>query len=262
MRWSPFVGQESGWVKRGSRQFQLPRPMRGGNEIIAPFLIRLNPFLAVDDGPTPGTLHMGSDNPVPGAGAHRCRSSASRRCRGAPPEPRQSGGVLAVHLAQHLDGAQQRGGCRHALECERREERRRPAPDPDIVLAEVLERVEFFRPGQRLSFGNGFTKPFPWDHAPDGPKRVLLVSLGSRKRDSEIGGSLEWSACSVPKRLSSRTQCTRPFPSEQGPLARELAEPAGTRNRTRIASSKTPRDYRRGGTFASISDLSASSFSA
>ena len=61
-------------------------------EIIAPLPIRLNPFHAVDDGPVrmcqragvpcphihglptvPGTLRMGSDNPVPGADARHCK---------------------------------------------------------------------------------------------------------------------------------------------------------------------------------------------
>jgi hypothetical protein len=32
------------------------------------------------------------------------------------------------------------------------------------------------------------------------------------RRDSEIGGSLEWYARSVPRRLSSRTQCTASIP--------------------------------------------------
>jgi hypothetical protein len=94
-----------------------------------------------------------------------------------------------------------------------------------------------------------FVAQSPEHHERDDVRRVLrpvqqaltaLVELLCRSRGSEIGGIPARSARSVPKRLSSCTQCTapiiypallaaapipRPAQSEQGPLARDLAEP-------------------------------------
>ena len=51
-------------------------------------------------------------------------------------------------------GAHERGCGRHALEGEGGEERRRPAPDAGIVLAQHLVGIEVLRARQRFSFGD------------------------------------------------------------------------------------------------------------
>ena len=68
--------------------------------------------------------------------ARRTAPSAGARSRSA---PISAGQPRAVRLAQHLDRAHQRGGGRHALEVERLQESRRPAPKAGIVLAHLLE---------------------------------------------------------------------------------------------------------------------------
>ena len=44
-----------------------------------------------------------------------------------------------------------------------------------IVLAELLVGIEFFRPRQRLGFGDGRAKPLPRDHRCDRAEGVLLA---------------------------------------------------------------------------------------
>ena len=93
--------------------------------------------------------------------------------------------VAAVHLAQHLDGAHQRGGGRHALEGEGGEESRRPAPDAGIMLAEHLVGVELLRARQRLRFGDGRAEALPRDHRGDRVKGVLLVVARRDQRGAD-----------------------------------------------------------------------------
>ena len=64
---------------------------------------------------------------------------------------RQGARPDAVHLAQNLDGAQQRGGGRDALEVEGVQKGRRPTADAGIMLAEGLVGVELLRPRENAS---------------------------------------------------------------------------------------------------------------
>ena len=93
--------------------------------------------------------------PVDGAAraGHRAPSVAGRS-RSARISAGQAAG--AVRLAQHLDGAHQRGAGGHALELERVQEGRRPATDAGVMLAEVLVacRIPPAGPAPRL--------PRPW----------------------------------------------------------------------------------------------------
>ena len=91
---------------------------------------------------------------------------------------RQDRRSLTVYLTQHLDGAHERGRCRHALEFERREEGRRPASDTSVVLAHLLISIERVRPGQCLSLRDGRAEPLPRNHRRDRPESILLVVMG------------------------------------------------------------------------------------
>ena len=76
-------------------QLQFPRTVRGGNEFIAPFPIRLDRFLAVDDGPwgcgqRAGVVHISTGyprlenrKPTPSAAVKCDRESSRERIAGA-----------------------------------------------------------------------------------------------------------------------------------------------------------------------------------
>ena len=78
-----------------------------------------------------------------------------------------------VHVAQHVDGAQQRGGGRPALKGEGGEKRRRPAAHRSVVLAQPLVGIEVLRARQRFRFGDAGAKALPRDDRGDRLERVL-----------------------------------------------------------------------------------------
>jgi hypothetical protein len=94
---------------------------------------------------------------------------------------RQAGPSRLVHVAQHVDGPQQRGCGRHALEGEGRQKGRCPAPHAGIVLAQHLVGIKIFRTRQRLRFGNARAEAIPRDHRRDCVKEVPLA-LASRNQ--------------------------------------------------------------------------------
>jgi len=93
----------------------------------------------------------------------------------------------AVRLAQQHDRAHQRGAGGHALKIERVQESGGPAADAGIMLAELLERVELLRTGQRLGFRDRGTKPLPRDHRGDRAIGILLVIAGRDERGADAG---------------------------------------------------------------------------
>lgn len=75
----------------------------------------------------------------------------------------------------------------HALKIERVEERGGPAANAGIMLAELLERVELLRTGQRLGFRDRVAKPLPPDHRGDRGVGVLLVIAGRDQCSADAG---------------------------------------------------------------------------
>jgi hypothetical protein len=78
-----------------------------------------------------------------------------------------------VHVAQCVDGAQQRGGGRPALKGEGCEKGRRPAAHGGVVLAQPLAGIEILRARQRFRFGDADAKALPRDDCRDRVKWVL-----------------------------------------------------------------------------------------
>jgi hypothetical protein len=92
-----------------------------------------------------------------------------------------------VHLAQRIDGAQQRGGGRHALEGEGREKGRRPASHAGVVRAQHLVGIELFRTRQRLRRGDAGAEALPRDHCRDRIEGVLPALARGNQRGADAG---------------------------------------------------------------------------
>ena len=86
---------------------------------------------------------------------------------------RQLGRRGLVHVAQNVDGAQQRGGGRPALKGEGGEKCRRPAAHRGVVLAQPLVGIEVLGACQRFRFGDAGAKALPRDDRGDRLVRVL-----------------------------------------------------------------------------------------
>src|ERR1700722_18823551 len=107
---------------------------------------------------------------------------ATRQDVWRPALPYETGGSIfgqvgpgAVRAAQHPNRAHERGAGGHSLELERVQEGGRPATDPGIVLAELLERVELLRTRQRLGLRDRAAEPLPRDHGGNRAVGVLLA---------------------------------------------------------------------------------------
>jgi len=99
----------------------------------------------------------------------------------------QSSSIRSVCLAQHLSGPNERGRGRDALKFERREEGGRPAPDADIVFADILKNIERFRARQSLGFGDSRAEPLPRDHRGDCVEGILFVTASADQSGTNAG---------------------------------------------------------------------------
>ena len=101
--------------------------------------------------------------------------------------------AACVHLAQHLDGTQQRRGGGDALKGEGGQEGRRPAPHRGVMLAQDLVGIEILRTRERFRFDDAGTKALPRDDRSDRLERVpsgpRALQSGQRRRGHRDGPS-------------------------------------------------------------------------